>query len=248
MKVAIREQPVSAFYGEQVTLVSAVYAALAAPAGTRMVMLNGTAAFTAQICGKISQVLKTTDDAVTFTDYTTYATDKSTSTDVDLSSLSTAANGDYWYVTSKKPFGGVICDVDSVNSNASVQSGYFWTGTEWASLSITDGTANGGACFAQDGMIYWTVPTNWKRITFNGQPDEYVARFQVSAALDAATTLNSVAIVPAAVATLPFGYFAATTDYTFGIDPNKSGGVAFYIAGTPTINVTWIKDDSEATV
>jgi hypothetical protein len=104
----------------------------------------------------------------------------------------------------------------SVNAVVSTQLGEFWNGSAWASLAITDGTASGGATFAQSGDITWTVPTTWvadnlpntlvqgfRQFTpplppsqwraYNGvaQFKLFWARFTVSAALTAATAANT---------------------------------------------------------
>jgi len=151
-------------------------------------------------------VFKTTDNLETITDYSKEAQDADTGTDVTLSSLDTAANGDYLYVGSHLPFRGVRVDVDSANSNASVLTVNYWNGTSWTSISATDGSASGGATFAQDGNITWTVPTAWVKATLEeiNSPSPsawspqiyrndpfYWTRWQVSAALDSSTTLNS---------------------------------------------------------
>lgn len=150
-------------------------------------------------------VLKTIDDLATVTDYTDAAQDGSTSTDVDLSSLSTLANGDYLLVGSHLPFAGLVIDVDLANANAATILAQYWNGTAWTDISATDGTASGGACFAVDGNVTWTVPASWTNATLREtglspaaavgqwqQPQLYWLRISVSAALDATTTFNSI--------------------------------------------------------
>ena len=135
-------------------------------------------------------VLKTTDDEVTFTEYTTEAQDNDTATDVTLSSLGTAAQGDYFYVGAYRPFRGVEIDIDAANGTASVITAKYWTGGDWVDISATDGTASGGATFAVDGQITWTVPTAWAKKQIDRR-EMYWVRFQVSVALDSSTTFNS---------------------------------------------------------
>lgn len=135
-------------------------------------------------------VLKTVNDGVTFTDYSDAAQDGLASTDVVLSSLDTLANLNYVYIGAGLPFAGLHVDVDSANSNASVLTvKYRKIDDTWASVTPTDGTASGGATFAQDGAITWTVPTDWKKSEISGQK-LYWLRLEVSAALDASTTLD----------------------------------------------------------
>jgi hypothetical protein len=72
----------------------------------------------------------------------------------------------------------------------------------WADISKTDGTASGGATFAVDGNVTWTMPTDWIpcKLTDTGAigtavPNSgsmlYWTRWEVSVALDSSTTLNS---------------------------------------------------------
>lgn len=150
-------------------------------------------------------ILKTTDSfaaATNTTEYSDAAQDASTGTDVVLSSLATS--GAVW-VGSHIPFRGVSIDVDAANGNAATVAATYWTtGATMASLTVTDGTASGGATFAVDGTITWTVPTDWQAAplaTVAGiaagvqipQKAEalYWVRFTVNAALDSSTTQNS---------------------------------------------------------
>lgn len=150
-------------------------------------------------------VFKTTDGLVAAanqTDYSEAAQDGSASTDVVLSSLDTAANLDFLYVGAHRPFRGVSIDVDAANGNASVLTVNYWNGSSWADISATDGTINTGATMGQDGNVTWTVPAAWtpeRLITavtgstsmpYTGM-SLYWTRWQVSAALDASTTLNA---------------------------------------------------------
>lgn len=150
------------------------------------------------------KVYKTTDAlaaAASLTDYTDEAQDGDAATDVVLSSLDTAANGDFVLVGAAVPFRGLVADVDSANSTTSTLAVHYWNGSAWADISPTDGTASGGATFAQDGNITWTVPTAWAGATLDdlgagfsdGRTQEhlYWVRLSVSAALDSSTTLNS---------------------------------------------------------
>ena len=140
-------------------------------------------------------VFKTTDDGVTFTDYSDNAQDDSVSTDVTLSSLGTLAQGDYLYVGAPIPFRGVRIDVDAANANASVLTvKYLNTAGAWVNITATDGTDSGGASMAVDGNVTWTVPTAWALNTLSNTnigKKLYWTRWEVSAALDSTTTLNS---------------------------------------------------------
>lgn len=150
-------------------------------------------------------VLKTSDSfaaEANTTDYSAAAQDGSVSTDVVLSSLATT--GAVW-VGSHVPFRGIAIDVDAPNGTANTAAATYWNGTTMASLSITDGTANGGAAFAVDGNITWTIPSDWAGVALSTaaaigsgvsipRKNEvlYWVRFTVSAANDSSTTLNSI--------------------------------------------------------
>ncbi len=106
-------------------------------------------------------VLKTTDNMVTVTDYSEYAQDADAATVVDVSLLSTLANGDFLLVGSHLPFRGVYIDISAANTlGTATTSVYYWNGSAWVDLSATDGT-NSTMTFAVDGLVYWTIPAAW---------------------------------------------------------------------------------------
>ena len=148
-------------------------------------------------------VLRTADNLATVQDFSVAAQDADAATDVVLSSMDTAANGDYLYVGAYVPFAGVSIDVDSANGTASVLTVNYWNGA-WTDTSATDNTASGGATLAVDGTVTWTVPADWRAASLQdidspppsaaiSYKDErlYWTRWQISAALDSSTTLNS---------------------------------------------------------
>lgn len=108
-------------------------------------------------------VLKTTDGMLTEpTDYSKAAQDASTSTTVDVSSLSTVANGDFLLIGSHIPFRGVYIDVNTTNSaGTAALTVRYWNGGSWVDASDTDGTFS-TMVFAQDGLVYWAVPSSWR--------------------------------------------------------------------------------------
>lgn len=181
------------------------------PLGTKFVSMTGRNYSTAVVIrvnlNPWLTVLKTTDLLATkanLTDYSEAAQDGSTSTDVVLSSLDTLANLGAVYIGSHVPFAGLTVDVDSANGTAATLAVTYWDGSAWSNITPTDGTASGGATFAQDGDITWTIPAAWvtgkletavataaKRIGLF-QQELYWVRLAVSAALDSSTTLNSI--------------------------------------------------------
>lgn len=153
-------------------------------------------------------VLTTTNNMTTFTDASDNAQDGSTSTDITLSSLPSSAAGGRIYLGSAVPVRGWVADVDAVNGTASVSTGEYWNGSAWTDLSITDGTASGGATWAVDGTITFAVPAAWASdslvrilgLTGKGPrggtnailyEELFWARLNATVAFDSATTLNS---------------------------------------------------------
>ena len=176
------------------------------PKGTQHLFLtarNFSTAVVARVLLNPYLIILRTQDALATapTDYSAEAQDGSTSTSVTLSSQGTAAQSDFLYVGSHIPFSGVNIDVDSVNSNASVLTVKYWDGNSWEDISDTDGTDAAGASLGQDGSVTWTVPSTWAKTSLVASGDTtlsfpysgnsyYWTRWEWSAALDAAVTLD----------------------------------------------------------
>ena len=154
----------------------------------------------------------------TLTDYSTVG-QQVAGTGITLSALDTLANGQALYLGAGVPFAGVAVDMSAaVNSNVSTLTVEYWNGTAWVSLAATDNTASGGATFAQDGLVTWTMPAAgaWVKSRFsdglqypppatlpNASLDNYCGsdqlnavpqywtRWTVSAALDSSTVPNT---------------------------------------------------------
>lgn len=180
-------------------------------------------------------VFKTDDSGATVTEYSDAAQDNSTSTDIVLSSIGTAAQGDFLYVGSHVPFRGVTIDVDSANGTASVLTVKYWDGSAWTDITATDGTASGGASLAQDGAVTWTVPTGWTPANLRKDTGDlqsslpgtghlfYWTRWQWSGGADSSTTLNSMIALPQSTS-----YFelVANQQYETGIQFGPQGFAA----------------------
>lgn len=150
-------------------------------------------------------VLKTADALATApTDYSSEAQDLDASSLVTLSSMGAADsdNTHALYVGATLPFRGVKVDLTALNGDASVLTVKYWNGSAWADISDTDGTISGGATFAQDGNVTWTVPAAWTTTSlvaagdassavgpYVGQGDIYWTRWEVSVVLDASVTI-----------------------------------------------------------
>jgi hypothetical protein len=190
------------------TALSTTAAFIVLPFGTARIFMTPRN-FTAAVVAKIAKcpylyVVKTADDLATATDYSTQAQDGLASTDVTLSGLSTLAAGDALFVGSWMPFRGVAVDVDAPNGDASVLTVTYWDGSAWTDISATDGTDAAGDTLAVDGNVTWTIPSDWTTgrlsqllpasaaaFAHAATPNLYWTRWEFSAALDAATTLNS---------------------------------------------------------
>jgi len=142
-------------------------------------------------------VLKTIDGMSTPpTNYSEAAQDGAAGTLVTLSSLPTLANGGAVYVGAVDLFGGLMADVVDPNGGGGTMAVTYWNGTAWTNITPTDGTTN----LSADGLISWTVPTDWVQAelgtvlgrSFPGTGQSlYWVRIATSVAYDASTTLAS---------------------------------------------------------
>ena len=228
--------PIAGFKGEQLSLGTTI-TSIGFPPGVEEVMLNANDAFYPQFAPRIIKCCKTADSGVTFTDYTPQARDRDTSTVVDLSSLDTAANGDYWYLAAKFKFEGATLTIGAGDSGAGVMTGYYWNGSAWADASITDNTA----CLASTNTITWTRASAWATTTLDGVSGLYVIRFQTTVALDTEVEIDEIALLPN-ITDNAAGYCATSTDYVMTLDVATNGALAASSAGaSKTLNITWMR-------
>jgi len=103
-------------------------------------------------------VLTTFDGLATASEWSSVAQDNQSTTLVSLGGFPTTGA---IYIGSYVPFGGVEVDAGTVNAVAATLTLQSSGPVGWESLTATDGTASGGATFAQSGNITWTVPTDW---------------------------------------------------------------------------------------
>ena len=146
------------------------------------------------------KVQKTVDDGANYTDYSAEAIDDNAGTVVDLDSLDTEANGDWVIVGTSVPFMGVAWDSTTPNGNAATIVVDYWDGDSWEALAnAVDGTSDAGDTFGLDGQMTWDLPYTtgvllWAPSTIE-TIEAYWARIDVSAALDADTTLAEMDIL-----------------------------------------------------
>ncbi|MGE0493284.1 MAG: hypothetical protein AB7S38_29015 [Vulcanimicrobiota bacterium] len=134
---------------------------------------------------------KTVDNGANFTNYLTQVTGSGVAA---VGALDTAANGDYIYASFDEIAAGmkVVMDGVNVNDQASVMTAEYPNGTTWGALTITDGTASGGATLAQSGNITWTPPADWAKVAVGSLGTRYWVRFKVSAVLAATVNIDTV--------------------------------------------------------
>lgn len=154
---------------------------------------------TAQVWARepnVTGFAKTVDTGANYTSYLTEVTGTGTAA---LGALDTLANGDWFVAGYSDIFQGVRIDMDGANVNAQAATlvAEYWDGTEWVELTITDGTASGGATLAQDGTVTWAVPADWQSNAVGSLGNKYWVRFSVSAALTAGTAVDNADIIRA---------------------------------------------------
>ncbi len=151
-------------------------------------------------------VLETNDGMLTApTDYSNTAQDADATTEIDLDSFDTLANGVFLLVGSHLPFRGGYVGVDNSHPNGttSTLTVSYWNGSAWVDTTATDGTSSSSKTFAVDGLVYWTVPTARKpgmlSPIYPGTPaskytglNYYWTRWEVSVALDSDTLVESI--------------------------------------------------------
>jgi len=148
-------------------------------------------------------MLKTTDNEGTFTNYGLNVSDGSITTEATLDALDTAGNGDYFYLGYSAVWYGARITLTSPNTNAATLTMQYWNGSAWTTLVAAthtpyDGTAKAGATLAQSGELSWrAAPADWATTTINTLSAFWV-RFSVSAALDAKVRVSEVRILTSA--------------------------------------------------
>jgi hypothetical protein len=111
-------------------------------------------------------ILHTVDTMATEpTDYSNILQDPADTSTLDLSEMATGT--EFILVGSYIPFRGVYVDVTGTNSAGTATMGVSYSNSAigWTAFSVTDGT-NSTMTLAQDGLVYWTVPTTWVKQTF----------------------------------------------------------------------------------
>lgn len=97
------------------------------------------------------------EDDKTFQIATDEVTDANTNRTVTIT-LDTQANNEALYVGYWQPVDGIKWDLTAYNATSATITVSYWNGSAWTAISTgwSDGTASGGAPFAQDGTMSWT--------------------------------------------------------------------------------------------
>jgi len=142
-------------------------------------------------------------------DYSQQVTDGQTSTVGILDDLKTFQYGNGIFINTPVPAKSFTVTVSAANANVSMLAGYYWKNdSSWALLSgFTDGTASGGATFAQTGTITFTEPTDIQDKFLFGRPgywyligptdsafDDLTGYTEVDSGTDIGVATNSISI------------------------------------------------------
>lgn len=132
---------------------------------------------------KIKKIWFYDNSAGTYTDLTAALTDRNTGTTTG-SSLNEMQAADFLYFGCDARYRGLSVDVANTNSLGTATAAVtYWNGSAWTTATPTDGTLS-TRTLAQDGLITWTVPTDWARTTVNSEPTSlFWVRYAVSANL-----------------------------------------------------------------
>lgn len=264
MAVKIVDDPIEYFQGETLTVPAnnGVRNAFSVRPGYDEILIEPVAAMRLALVPKIKALLFWDNSASTFTDIGSTNGFFDRTRAVTVTTLGAMTSSDYLYVGVKRPIGGIVIDIGATaNAVTSTLSGqYLDTDGVWQTLTIgTDGTASGGATFAVDGDILFTVPTDWRafelsRVLSNvtGAPNEgrlYWLRFSTSATFTAGVVLaNATPLAQVkpdtSTNTAETGgiYLKAAVEYT--MDISKEVGsieVESQTGSATTARVTWIK-------
>ena len=185
------------------------------------------------ISPRILKVWRFAASGSTYTDLTANTTDRDSATTGSISAILSTA---FIYISSNYRFRGFYCNMSSsVNANAATLTIGYWNGTAWGAVAGgSDGTASGGATFAVDGEVSWTLPSDEVTTDVNGVLGAYWIRLSVSATLSASTAIEELILLHQNV---NYDYIQGGL-HTFNCD-QVGGFVALVDAGTATGRVNW---------
>ena len=200
--------------------------------------------FRINIAPRIKQLLFYDDTDESYTDYSSEAQDGDADVAIVLSSMQTA---DRIYVRTEEPILGIYFDILATNDAVSVMTINYWkdaTPDAWADTGNTDGTDVGGDTLKQDGLNYWTAPSDEIiHPAFGGQPKGYWYQITISGALDSAVELvQAMALSKRSSSQAPTVVLKASTYHSFKMDTENTGGFQIDVSvGTAELQVIWTK-------
>lgn len=242
MATSTYSAPVSDVYGESTALATtlAYGDVLNVRKGFRGLQFFCAADFKFLTTPRIDRVLLYDASEDAYYDFTDAALDNSTTTSVNLGTMTTS---DILYVGCVDTFLGLAVDMDAtlVNSAAvSTLDWEFWNGSVWTDFSgDDDGTDAASKTLAQDGFYTWTLPTTWNVTPVNGSANLYYARFKPAGTLTANTSINGLCAINKGTSYI---YYVANVMHNLNYDEDAVGGLQFLAASaTPTVYVNHIK-------
>jgi len=247
MATPIRGSSISKTYGETVSLTTTA-AHLAFMPKYHEVLMYCASAFRMGLAPKLASVQYYSASGGTYTNYTTEATDRSSSTHVPLDAM---AATDYLYLGVTEPVRGFYFDIGT-NAQATGSRTLDW---EYMSALTSAGVAtftdvagdsdgtSGSTTLDQDGLYSFTLVAagtvlRGRIAALNTTKDLYWYRFCPSGALSATVDVNE--IIPVCD-TVNYGYFQGGISYQFSINPEKEGAFEFDHTSSDTLYVTWLR-------
>lgn len=135
----------------------------------------------------------TADSGTTYTNRTSEVTDGSGVTLAAIGGLGTLAQGDWVVIGHSAPFNSAEFTIVGANVTATTVTASVWSGSEWVTMTTTDGTSASSISLAQSGTISWDPPPAWPTNTIDGYTGFHI-RLTFSAGLNVATSVSEVTI------------------------------------------------------
>ena len=99
----------------------------------------------------------------------------------DANNVVSLSGASYFLVGSPLPLTAIKFYVSSANATVGTPTVKEWTGTAWSALTVTDGTASGGATLAQTGYMTWASTESTSKIRMIYGVMLYWYQFEVTA-------------------------------------------------------------------
>lgn len=264
MATRVVDQPIKKFEGETLTVPASngTRDAYNIRPGYQEILIEPVAAMRLQFVPKITSILFYDSSNTKWTDILKeypHFLDRTNAVDVGV--LSGMTTADSLYIGTAGIVGGERINVGTAvnNNTADLTAAYSPASGDWTSLTVaSDGTASGGATLAQDGLVLFTVPTNWgyrnlTDLSVPGTPPKSEAAFwqklTVSALVDTPILLENLTVVgqigvgiDSTTAATGGIWLKATTEYTMDVAEDVGAlEIMAQAASATTARVTWIR-------